>query len=312
MSGRRLIFLLLVACGLTSAGCVNRMGAATPAPGSFVFVSSRSGANDVYLSDETGRHVRAVTHDVTDDANPHLMKNGQIVFASRRTGTWQIYTMHADGSNVQAVTQDRAVNNYRPFPTDDGRILFVSDRYLRSQIFSISPDGSDLRRMTTTDDYNDFPVSNSDGYVYFTSSRSTKWEVWRMTADGSEPTQITQTTGNILDVAVLPPNVNDAREQSTNRTLILPWMGFYSQPKIVYTMRSTSGYSDLYRMNQDGSDIRQLTTNQHNMNRSPVYASSGQLLFTSDRAGNTDIWSMSPDGFAAHPVVEHPAYDSTS
>lgn len=311
MSRFRLISWLLVASTLATTGCANRM-ITEATPGSFVFVSSRSGANDIYLSDDTGRHVRALTHDVTDDANPHLMKNGRIVFSSRRTGTWQVYTMNLDGSDVQAVTKDRAVNNFRPFPTDDGRILFVSDRYLRTQIFSIFPDGAELKRLTPSDDYNDYPVSNSDGYIYFTSSRSTKWEVWRMNADGTEPTQITQTVGNILDVAVLPPNVNDTYEQSTNRTLILPFMGFYTQPKIVYTMRSPSGYSDLYRMNQDGSDMRQLTMNQHNLNRSPIYVQNGRLLFTSDRTGNTDIWSMSPDGFTARPLVEHPAYDSTS
>jgi Tol biopolymer transport system component len=298
--------------GLLLTGCAGM----SPQDDSFgqqhmVFISSRSGANDVYLADLNGRHVRALTDDATDDASPRFSPDGRVVFASRRNGSWQIYSMNWDGSGVKALTKDTGVNNYRPFPGPDGRIVFVTDRFQKPQIMSINPDGTDLRRLTHTEDYYDSPVVGLDGMIYFTSSRSSKWEVWRMFPDGGKPEQLTQTPRNIKEVAVLPPDAQDQIKRTTNRSLLLNPYGFYTQPKLIYTMASDSGGLSLYRTNLDGSDPRNITANQLNNDRSPMLAPNGRLYFTSDRGGSTDIWSMTPDGYQPTVIIDHPAYDST-
>lgn len=278
-----------------------------------VFVSSRSGANDIYLADMQGRGVRQLTNDATDDATPRVGMDGRIVFASRRTGTWQIYSMDWDGSHQKALTHEPGVNNYRPFPGPDGRVVFVSDRFLKPHIFSMNADGSDVQQLTFGSNYNDYPVVGEDGHVYFTSSRSSKWEIWKMGPDGSMPTQITNSTRNIKEIALVSPAYPDKEARFTNRTTMLPVFGFYSQPRIIFSASSSEGGDlGIYRMNRDGSDLRELTANQLFLNRSPVLWPNGRILFTSNRSGSTDIWSMSPDGMDARLVISDPAYDSTS
>jgi Tol biopolymer transport system component len=279
----------------------------------FVFVSSRSGSNDIYLSDMQGRQVRALTRDVADDATPRVGMDGKIIFASRRTGTWQIYSMNWDGSEQIALTREPAVNNYRPFPAPDGRILFVSDRMLKPHVFSMNVDGTDVRQLTQGSTYNDYPVVGEDGHIYFTSSRSSKWEIWKMGPDGSSPQQMTHTTRNVQEIALVSPAYPDLDNRFTNRTTMLPVFGFYTQPRIIFSASSSDGRTPgLYRMNRDGSDFRELTANQVFVNRSPVVWPNGRVFFTSDRAGSTDVWSMSPDGRDPRQMIADPAYDSTS
>lgn len=304
---------LAALASLSFAGCASQQQGSDFWMDHFVFVSSRSGANDIYISDMQGQNVRQLTNDATDDATPRVGIDGRIVFSSRRTGTWQLYSMDWDGSDLKALTSDPAVNNYRPFPAPDGRIVFISDRFVKPHVFSMNPDGSDVRRLTFGSVYNDYPVVGDDGHIYFTSSRSSKWEIWKMGPDGTMPTQLTSSTKNIKEIALVSPTYPDKDARFTNRTTMLPTFGFYTQPRIVFSASSSEGGNfGIYRMNRDGSDLRELTANQMFLNRSPVMWPNGRILFTSDRSGSTDVWSMSPDGRDPRPVIADPAYDSTS
>lgn len=277
-----------------------------------VFVSARSGHNDIYLSDLTGKDVRQLTNDVADDAHPRISLDGHIVFSSRRTGTWQIYRMNWDGSDVKALTSERSVNNYRPYPSPDGRIIFVSDRELKPQIYSINHDGSDLVKLSDGDFHYDYPVVADDGLIYFTSSRGSKWDIWRMGPDGSRPTQITKISQNIQEIAIVSPIHKDYDERFTNRSPMLPYFGFYSQSRLIFSAYTETGNLALYRVNVDGSEFAQISNRNIYNSRSPVLQPTGQVLFTTDRNGSTDIWSMYPDGKMTRPIINNPAYDSTS
>lgn len=299
-------------CAPLLTGCAGRQLTSTFWKDHIVFVSNRDGDNDIYLSDLQGRMVRQLTHDSTDDAYPRITVDGRIVFSSKRTGTWQIYQMDWDGSNVKALTQDPGVNNYRPFPSPDGRILFVSDRYQKPHIFSINPDGSDLERLTTGDNWNDYPVVADNGHIYFTSSRGSKWDIWKMGPDGSRPTQLTKIPQNIEEIAVVSSSYPDYNEKFTNRSPMLPYYGFYTQLRLIFSAHTKEGNLALYRINEDGTELRQLSINSLHTNRSPVLQPSGQVLFTSDRNGSTDIWTMYPDGMQPRQILDSPTYDSTS
>jgi serine/threonine protein kinase/Tol biopolymer transport system component len=65
--------------------------------------------------------------------------------------------------------------------------------------------------------------------------------------------------------------------------------------QIVYTARA-AGTQDLWIVNQDGSDNRQLTFNTRS-NFSPAVAPDNrQIVFVSDRAGGFSLWKMNADG----------------
>lgn len=308
--------LIALAVGLLGTTLLNSCASRPPAASFWkdhlVFVSARNGQHDIYLSDTEGKMIRQLTNDPGEDAHPRVALDGSIVFASRRTGTWQIYRMDWDGGNLKALTQTPAINNYRPFPSPDGRIVFVSDRELKPQIYSMNPDGSDLRQLSNGDFHYDYPVVADDGFIYFTSSRGSKWDIWKMGPDGSRPIQITKIPQNIQEIAVVSPVYKDYDERFTNRSPMLPFFGFYTQNRLVFSAYTPSGNLALYRVNEDGSELTQISNRNLYTSRSPVLQPTGQIFFTTDRNGSTDIWSMYPDGKQPRVVITDPAYDSTS
>lgn len=293
-------------------GCASRQPDASFWKDHLVFVSAREGANDIYLSDMQGQNARKLTDDAADDGHPRVAIDGRIVFASRRTGTWQIYSMDWDGSNVVALTNTPGVNNYRPFPSPDGRIVFVSDRHLKPQIYSVGPDGSDLQRLSEGDFHCDYPVVSQDGHIFYTSSRGSKWDIWKMGPDGSRPHQLTKIAQNIQEIAVIPAGTSDYDQRFTNRSPMIPFFSFYTQSRIVFSAYTEQGNLALYRVNEDGAEFQALSLRSMHSNRSPVFQPSGQVLFTSDRQGSTDIWTMYPDGRQPRILIHSAAYDSTS
>lgn len=302
----------LLAGGLTLTGCAAQQPASSFWKEHIVYVAGEEGRKEVYLSDLEGKMVRQLTHDATDDGNPRVTIDGRIVFSARRNGTWQILSMDRDGSNVKALTDDPGVNNYRPYPSPDGRIVFVSDRHSKPHIFSINPDGTGLERLTQGDTWNDYPVVSEEGHIFFTSSRGSKWDIWRMGPDGSRPTQLTKIPMNIQEIAVVSPAYPDYDARFTNRSPMIPFYAFITQSRLIFSAKTDQGNLALYRINEDGSEFRQLSVKSLHTNRSPVLQSSGQVLFTSDRNGSTDIWTMYPDGKQPRLLISSPAYESTS
>lgn len=73
--------------------------------------------------------------------------------------------------------------------------------------------------------------------------------------------------------------------------------------------RRTDGNSDIFVMNSDGTDVRQLT-NSPAFDGDPAWSPDGtEILFTSDRAGNFDIWVMNADGSGQVALTDHPGDD---
>lgn len=277
-----------------------------------VYISGTGGQKDVYISDLQGKNPRALTQDVAEDAHPRLTLDGRVVFASKRTGTWQVYIMNRDGSDVRALTTERGVNNYRPFPSPDGRVVFVSDRYLKPQIFSINADGSDLRRLSEGDFHNDYPVVADDGHIYYTTSRGSKWDIWKMAPDGTRQRQVTRVPMNVQEIAVVPPMYKDYAERFTNRSPMIPFYSFQTENRLVFSALTDTGALGIFRVDEDGSNLQNLSQPGMYISRSPVLMPNGQVLFTSDRNGSTDVWTMYPDGKIPRQVVKEAAYESTS
>lgn len=302
-----------LALGLTTlmSACASMQQGAETEP-MIVFVSSEGGQKDVYISDAEGKKARALTHDVAEDAHPRLTFDGRVVFTSKRTGTWQVYIMNNDGSDVKALTTERGVNNYRPYPSPDGRVVFVSDRYLKPQIFSVNSDGSDLRRLSEGDFHNDYPVVADDGHIYYTTSRGSKWDIWKMAPDGTRQRQVTRLGQNVQEIAIVPPMYKDYSERFTSRSPMIPFYSFQTENRLVFSAITRTGSLGLFRVNEDGTNLEEISQPGIYTSRSPVLLRSGQILFTSDRNGSTDVWTMYPDGKIPRQVVSHPAYESTS
>jgi TolB protein len=273
-----------------------------------------NGKTDIYLIDIKGKNKLRVTNDVYEESDPSILPNGQILFASKRTGTWQIYTINPDGTNLKALTNDKGVNNYRPSFTIDGRILFVSDREIKPNIYSIDIDSSNLIKLTEGDDYFDYPSQLDDGRIVYLSNKESKWQIWIMNADGSNKRKITSLFFNPISIYSMPSYVRD-----TLVTMPPPDDTFLGRrnlalskltSKVVFSARDNKGDLEIFRIDIDGNNLRNLTQNL-GIDTSPIVLKNGKIIFTSDRDGTFDVWIMDPDGYNPVNLTKDPHYAST-
>jgi Tol biopolymer transport system component len=142
-----------------------------------------------------------------------------------------------------------------------------------SQLWHISYPSGEAHRITN--DLNDYLgvslTANSTALVTVQSERSSN--IW--VAPDQEPSRASQITFSNLD--------------GRGRITWTP------DDKIVYASL-TSGNSDLWIMDADGSNQKQLTVDARD-NRSPAVSPDGRyIVFISDRSGSAHIWKMEIDG----------------
>ncbi|RYX99605.1 DUF5050 domain-containing protein [bacterium] len=277
------------------------------------YITKIGNNTDLFVTNMNGDKVQ-LTDDAFEEADPSMMPNGKILFSSKRTGTWQVYIINSDGTNLKAVTNDKGFNNYRPAIAIDGSILMVSDREVKPKIYSIDTDGKSPVKLTNSDDYYDYPSPLDDGTILYMSNTVSKWEIWKMNADGSNKKRITNMSVKPISLAAMPsyvrdtslisPSINDdfasRRNVALNNTLI---------SKAVFTARDTKGDLEIFRINLDGSDLRNLT-NMPGVDSSPIVTRNGKIVFTSDRDGTFDVWLMDADGYNPINLTKEPYYAS--
>jgi dipeptidyl aminopeptidase/acylaminoacyl peptidase len=250
--------------------------------------------------------------------------NGRIAFTSFRDGgQGQIYTMAADGSDQRRVSFAPGYDAQPEFSPDGRAIAFrrgVSQDY---EVWVMGSAGESPRRLTDTSVGSNSTQSSwlPDGSgLVFRRGPNRGTDVWRMAADGSRQQALVTAPGDQGYPTVSPAGgdvlfattvdagapedraiqVSDASGIHTLRDL----PGVYdSAPawspdgsRIAFES-DADGDMDIYVMDADGSDVRQLTRNTEH-DEGPVFSPDGtKLAFT--RGENdvaTDIWTMNADG----------------
>jgi eukaryotic-like serine/threonine-protein kinase len=226
----------------------------------------------------------------------------QTLAAASEGNRWVIPAWSPDGKIIVSAVYSSVDSNYhlievaandgteKPFASppwlwisglvwlSDGSGLILSGRDLEtqlSQLWLISyPDGG-LRRIT-----ND--LSSYQGVS--------------LTADGKTAVSVQQ--NRLSNIWVAPEtDASFARKitSEVGKDEGMSGVAWTSDGRIVYTARVT-GTQDLWIVNQDGSDNRQLTFNVK-ANFSPAASPDGRyIVFVSDRTGNIELWRMDPDG----------------
>ncbi len=179
--------------------------------------------------------------------------------------------------------------------TADGRALILgaseqeAGSFEAQQLWSVSyPDG--LARRITNDLNNYSGVSlTADSNRLVTVQSETSSSIWLTpSGDANQATRTSSGAGRI-----------DGRDG----------VAWTPEGKIVYTSNA-SGNLDLWIMNADGSQQRQLTENSR-INNHPAVAPNGRyLVFTSDRAGTPNIWRMDLDGSNARQLTSGSGEDN--
>lgn len=266
-----------------------------------VFCSSRDGGTsnlEIYIMNDDGTNVTRLTNNTQNDLMPCVSRAGTSIIFSRDLGTYnyELFKMNIDGTNQQNMTNNPgAADGMGAYSFDGSKIAYVSaviTMPVNPEIFTMNADGTGSTKLTNIAGNDTTPrFSPSGTMIVFSSDRDGSNEIFTMTSSGGNQTQLTYT--NKVD--------NVTPMYSTDES------------KILYcTNGNGSGKYQIYTMNTDGTNANCLTNSPYN-EQSPCYSIDGKkVVFSSDRNGNTDIYTMNAsDGTNQLRITTDPGEDTT-
>jgi len=157
------------------------------------------------------------------------------------------------------------------------------------QIWYIAyPSGNERRVTNDTVSYCGIDTT-ADGSALVTTKTEFPFSISVMPVNGTESTPGTSST---LSIDSGSTRIIESSNMAGGAFIRLAWA---PNGRIVY-MSEESGNDDIWSMNADGSDRRQLTTDPH-WDTSPDVSPDGRyIVFMSNRAGAENIWLMDIDG----------------
>ena len=242
----------------------------------------------------------------------------------------QIFTMSIDGSNKQMVSNGKGRTTCSYFLPGDTKIIYAStqlsskdcppppDRskgyvwelYNSYDIFSAKADGKDLKQLTFSNGYDaEATVSPVGDKIVFTSTRDGDPEIYVMNLDGSNQTRLTFQKGydggpffsqdgkKIVFRASRPKTEEELADYKE-----LASDGLF-RPSIL----------ELYTMNADGSDIKQIT-NFGKASFAPFFHPSGEKIIFSSNVNSTngrnfDLYMINVDGTGLEQITFNETFD---
>jgi TolB protein len=236
--------------------------------GPILFVSNKTGTNQLYSMNEDGSNVRQITSDPNFpvDFASWSPDGKKIAFTSDAGGVPlygpAIYVMNADGTGLHQLTiaipeGPNFASGDRPAWSPDGkRIAFhrvmIPELLGNTDLFVINADGTDERRLTTTRDTAEYAGSWSrDGkFVYFAYFDYTRVDSEGILRENDRIARIDVDRASIVNVSP-PDDVDSGPVSSPDDSLIV----FSS----LISLASHTGYArQLYVMTPGGTNRRKL------------------------------------------------------
>jgi TolB protein len=172
-------------------------GTLTP-DGRIVGAFARGGHTNLYLLDQSGNEIRALTDNGAINVSPSVCSDGsRVAFTSDRSGTPQIYAMNMSGGGAQRLTYQGDYNTAPAFSPDCKKIAYESRSAGIINIFLINADGGGVHQLTN-EGFNEWPTWSPDGrYLAFSSTREGESKIYLMlAADGRVLAPLTEGEGN--------------------------------------------------------------------------------------------------------------------
>ena len=231
-------------------------------------------------------------------ASPAQLADTRIAFMSNRSGNGEIHLMNPDGKRVRQLTEHVEYDAFPAWSPDGRKITFMSFRNkdqlgeTRGEIYVMNPDGKNLINLTQSPERNERASawSPDSKQIVFQSEGN----LWVMDADGGNPRNL---TNHDAIVDLVPDWSPDGRQ-----------IAFSSDRNKDWEFEPRSNL-DIYVMDADGTNLINLT-NHPARDSTPDWSLDGkQIVFTSNRDGNSEIYVMNPDGTNLINLTNHPAED---
>jgi len=313
-------WVLVAAC--SPAGRSGGDQAASPAP-PIVRIAADSGEGHL-------TNIRQLTNG-GENAEAYWSADGQwITFQSTRDGRScdQQFTMRADGSELRKVSvggkttcgwflpgakrlffaaTHHADSACPPKPDPSAGYVWGIDKY---DIYTVDRDGKNLKRLTNYGVYTAEGVLSPDGKrIVFTSLKDGDLDIYTMNVDGTDVKRLTTT-----------PGYDGGPWWSPDGTKIVYRAWHYDNPQELKAYQELLARGmirpnrmELFVMNADGSDQRQITT-LGGANFGPSWTPDGQhIIFSSNhrnpRSRNFDLFVVKLDGTGLERITTHEDFD---
>lgn len=249
-----------------------------------LFTKQVNNNDNIYSIDQEGK-LRQITDHPRKDSSPLISPYGkQMVFTSERIGWWKIWVMDLESNDFKQLTK-ASTAEYSPAWSPDGKqIVFVSGRAGGSEIFKMTATGENISQISEGSK-STMPSWASDNRIYYSSQVSGTYQIFSMNADGTDKKQLTSTPGNKLmpqlspnmkqilyygdqdgnmEIYVLDLASNQSRRLTNDPLLDIRPRWSPDGTLIVFERGNKRNNQQIYMMNADGSNQRQLTKSGYN------------------------------------------------
>ena len=312
----------------------------------FVFQSSKNslGNSDIFLYTlATAQNVN-LTKSNFGNADPSFSYDGkQIAFVSWRDANAEIYVMNADGANVRRITNHPAFDNYPVFSPDGTQIAFQSNRENeRTEIYlqnlnndlppvkisnfsgetgiapkSWSADGTQILLYNNQNGSGQILLSNVEAYAArpILSDETSDLSSPRLALDGERMLYQARLADGSIELRLTDLETKKAKilfKTGPNypRDFMLSPAWSPDGQNIALTDKPR-GNSEIFIMNADGGDVRNLTNNPM-ADTNPVFSPTGrEIVFDRHFYGKARLYRMDLDGGNQQRVTASEGYEMT-
>jgi Tol biopolymer transport system component len=274
------------------------------------------GTDAIYVANIDGSARELIVRGVEDHTTLSWSPDGQrLAFSGGHKRVAEIFAVNIDGSGIKRLTyppggRRRGVDDYLENPSwspEGNLIAFDGAReetrgLMLPHIYVMRADGTGVRRITHGYALQWLPAWSPDG-------RKIMFEQF---AGIPKPSRIDFWHPTLVDLYTINPDGSGKQKLARIKNEDFHCACAVWSPdgtKIAYEAEGVRGRPDIYVMNADGSDRRQLT-NHRARDENPDWSPDGtEIAFYSERVGNAEIYVMNADGLQERRVTRDPWYD---
>jgi Tol biopolymer transport system component len=256
-------------------------------------ISDRDENLDLYISSANDQLLNITNDKFTDYGIKWSPDGNFILFAKQVNKQYDLYLYNVGLKTTEQLTND-TLDQYGPSFSPDGKsILYVSNAdHNQYEIYLMNLTSKKTTRITTNDRLDGSPAFHPDGvrifYISFmdkdSANKITNSEIFVTDTSGRYHNRLTNRIGNDGALDVSPDGKTIACHYFLNNK------------------------ADIYVMDIDGSNLRQLTSDTLD-NRWPRWTPDGKLIAYTRVAENSDIWIMDKYGNNKKQYVTSPKRD---
>ncbi len=261
---------------------------------------------------------------MVSDTIPHLAywspDGTRIAYNRLDGGRLTLWIADSSGVNRRPLTTEGFEffsGQHLPWSPDGKRIAYRSSRTGAGDIWVISADGGDAHQLTRDVREDELPVWSPDGqWIAFRSTRGRQTDVWVVPATGGEAIRVTddpieesdlQWIGNDLTIGFSRPSTSRSlwavdmagggeRQLTSDSIRIGEFRTSPINDEIAYVVQRGGGVSELRVLSPATGESRTVVAGSSAI-REVAWSPDGKTIaFSSDRAGNPDIWTVSANG----------------